>query len=396
MKKHICMIAYTNYSVDARVQREAETLAALPDYNVSVIALKEAASPETRMIEGVEVREVNLTKYRGKSNLRYLLTYFKFLLLAFLTCSKLMVSRSIDVIHIHNMPNFLIFSAIVPLSLGKKSILDIHDTVVETYSSKFDGESSKFSKKMFHRILCMEESVCCSLADRIICVNHIQRDALIKRGIPESKMIISMNVPDPKRFTNSKDKKGESVKDSFRLVYFGTLTKRLGIDLAIHAIARLNRSIPGLQFFVLGEGEGKQDFIRLSENLGIKEVVHFSETFVPHDELLEILEGMDLVVIPNRKYPATELMLPVKMLEGIALDKPVIVPRLRTIEYYFSDDQVFYFEADNIDSLSDAILTAYLNGPLRSRKAENAKSFLKTYGWETHKFDLINLYKSLE
>jgi hypothetical protein len=65
MKKHICMIAYTNYSEDARVRREAETLAALPDYNVSVIALKEAGSPKIRMIDAVKVQEVSLTKYRG-------------------------------------------------------------------------------------------------------------------------------------------------------------------------------------------------------------------------------------------------------------------------------------------------------------------------------------------
>jgi glycosyltransferase involved in cell wall biosynthesis len=104
---------------------------------------------------------------------------------------------------------------------------------------------------------------------------------------------------------------------------------------------------------------------------------------------------MDLVVVPNRKNTATELMLPVKLLDSVALGIPVVVPRLKAIEYYFSDDMVFYFEPDNVDSLADTILYAYNNRDERIRKAENAKSFLEKYGWEKHKFDLINMYKSL-
>lgn len=104
---------------------------------------------------------------------------------------------------------------------------------------------------------------------------------------------------------------------------------------------------------------------------------------------------MDLGVVPNRKNAATELMLPVKLLECIALGIPVVAPRLKTIEYYFSDDMLFYFEPDNIDSLADAILYAYNNETERIKKAKNAKRFLEKYGWEKHKWDLINMYNQL-
>jgi len=389
------MVVYTNYSIDARVRREAETLADLPDYKVLVLTLKQKTSPRTSFIDNVEVRELNLTKYRGKSNIRYLISYFRFLLLAFLACTRLLIRNSLDVVHVHNMPNFLVFSAIIPFLFGKKIILDVHDTVVETYLSKFDGASSKIFHKILYKALRLEESICCALAHKIICVNHIQREALIKRGIPENKMIISMNVPDPRRFHNYNRITDLTKKNSFKVVYFGTITKRLGIDLAIRAVASLNGRIPGLEFHIIGEGDDKEEFIKLSEELGIKEVMHFYETLFPLEDLVKILEGMDLGIVPNRKNAATELMLPVKMLECIALSIPVIVPRLKTIEYYFSDELVFYFEPDNVESLSSAILDVFNNGTMRTKKAENAKGFLKKYGWETHKFDLINLYRSL-
>jgi glycosyltransferase involved in cell wall biosynthesis len=391
----ICMVVYTNYSIDARVRREADTLASLPGYSVVVITPKEGRSPETHTVRGVKVQEVNLNKYRGKNRVRYLQSYLKFMFLAFLGCSKLLVGRSLDVVHIHNMPDCLIFSAILPLLLGKKIILDIHDTIVETYSSKFNDKTHKFTRRMLHRLLCLEESICCSLAHQIICVNHVQREVLIKRGIPEKKITISMNVPDPRSFTHGKENGKGDAEEGFRLVYFGTIARRLGIDLAIRAVAKLKGQIPGLRFVILGDGEDRQDCIRLSEDLGTNNVVYFSETYVPHDELMALLPGLDLVVVANRKNPATELMLPVKMLEGIALGMPVIVPRLRAIEYYFSDDQVYYFEADSVDSLTDTILNAYHNRSRSLIKVRRANQFIEKHGWGTHKLDLINLYREL-
>lgn len=386
------MVAYTNYLIDARVRREAETLATLPNYKVLVMVLKESTSPRAYSIDGVEVRELNVNKYRGKSNGRYLMSYCIFLLLAFWTCNKLFWKNGLDIVHIHNMPNFLIFSAIIPYLFGRKIILDIHDTLIETYATKFEGLSSKIFSKLFY----IEEAICCAIAHKIICVNHIQRDALIKRGISEDKIVILMNVPDPKRFNyrrrmNKHKDKGES----FNLVYFGTISKRLGVDLAIQAVSKLVNKIPELEFHILGNGDDLQEFINLAEKLGVEKFILFYKKVFPLEELIKILDGMDMCIVPNRKNSATELMLPVKMLECVALGIPVVVPRLKAIEYYFSNDMVGYFEPENIDSMADAILDAFNNEPIQIKRSIQARLFLKKYGWDIHKFDLFNLYKSL-
>ena len=386
------MVAYTNYLTDARVRREAETLASLPDYKVLIFVLKEESSRRTYSIDGVEVRELNVDKYRGKSNGRYLMSYFIFLLLAFFSCNELLRKKHLDIVHIHNMPNFLVFSAIIPYLFGKKIILDIHDTVIETYATKFEGVSSKIFNKLFY----LEEIICCAIAHKIICVNHIQREVLVKRGIPESKIVILMNVPDPKRFDYKKKIKNHlNTEESFKLVYFGTISKRLGIDLAICAVSKLANKIPGLEFHIIGNGDDIQEFMDLAKELGVDKSVGFYRKVFPFEELIKMLNEMDICIVPNRRNSATELMLPVKMLESVALGIPVIVPRLKAIEYYFSDDMVAYFEPDNIDSMADAILDAYNSEPKRIRKAEQARLFLQRYGWDTHKQDLFNLYKSL-
>ncbi len=72
---------------------------------------------------------------------------------------------------------------------------------------------------------------------------------------------------------------------------------------------------------------------------------------LPVESLLDILRDMDVGIVANRENAATELMLPVKLLEYVALNIPVIVPRLKAIEYYFTDEMVSYFEPENVDSL---------------------------------------------
>jgi glycosyltransferase involved in cell wall biosynthesis len=116
---------------------------------------------------------------------------------------------------------------------------------------------------------------------------------------------------------------------------------------------------------------------------------------IPVDQLASALRPMHLGVISNRRNIATELMLPVKMLEYICLDIPVVAPPLKTIRHYFSDDMLSFFEAEDVDSLSAAILESYRDEQRRFSKARRARAFLDHYGWQRHKQDLIDLYGSL-
>lgn len=385
------MIAYTNYSTDARVRREAETLAAVKGYTVLFLALKEGAAARMYKTHHVVVRELNISKYRGKNLMPYIISYFSLFIRAFFICNVLHFTRKLDVVHVHNMPNFLVFTAILPRLLGKKVVLDIHDSVPETYCTKFGGQMNR----LLFKVLCREEALCCGFAHIVICVNHVQRAALIQRGINPKKMVISLNVPDPKIFTPKPQTNKPENKNGFRLVYHGTITKRLGIDIAITSLTRLTHEIPGLEFFILGTGEDLDEYARLGQKLGLNGQIHFNRKMVPMDQLCEMIAEMDVGVISNRKNSATELMLPVKMLEYVALGIPVVAPELKGIKYYFNDEMVRYFEPENIDSLADAIRDLYQNPKKRDVQAQKAKAFLEKYGWEKHKKGLINMYEGL-
>ncbi len=384
------MIGYTNYLSDARVRREAETLAATGDFDVTFLALQEKDPAKSYEIENVKVVELNVKKYRGQNKFKHFASYMKFLYLAFCKCNKLLFSRRLDVIHVHNMPNFLVWAGFLPRVFGKKMILDIHDSTPETYFARYGEDANQF----LFKILCWEELLCCSFANKVISVNHVQRDELVKRGIPSKKIVISMNVPDPKWFRTDKIiKHNENTRK--KIIYHGTVAKRLGIDLAIRAFAKISNVNPSLEFHIIGDGEGLDECTELSKLFDLDRYVHFSNTLIPLELLFNMLENMEMGLVANRKNPATELMLPVKLLEYVALGIPAVVPRLRTIEYYFTDEMVSYFEPEDVESLAQAILDLSKNDIKSKAQAEKARAFLDQYGWGKNKMDLINLYKEI-
>ncbi len=56
--------------------------------------------------------------------------------------------KKYDLVHVHNMPDFLVFAAAVPKLMGSKTILDIHDIVPELYCSKFGISSNSVVFKL--------------------------------------------------------------------------------------------------------------------------------------------------------------------------------------------------------------------------------------------------------
>jgi glycosyltransferase involved in cell wall biosynthesis len=390
MKRQVCVIAYTKYSIDTRIRREAETIAETQEYDVTIFTPKEGKNARRYQLENVEVVELKAGRYRGKSNLLLLWSYFLYLCSAFFACSRLFFKQGIDVVHVHNMPNVLVFAATVPRLFGRKVILDIHDTMPETYRAKCE-DSSEF----VFRLLCLEESLCTAFAHKIICVNGPQSEALINRGVPDHKIDIVMNVPQEKVLNSTYDGHDAPIDPgAFNLVYHGTIARRLGVDLAIRAMAKIVPRIPNAALYIYGIDNDSDECASLVEDLGIAKHVHFKEP-MPLYQLVPILRRMDIGVVSNRKNIAAELMLPVKLLEYITLNIPVVAPRLKTIRYYFADDMVHYFDPEDVDSLAETIYDAYVHESRRKAYAEKARNHIRQHEWHRYEHILTNLYKSL-
>jgi glycosyltransferase involved in cell wall biosynthesis len=386
--RHVCMIAYTDYAKDARVRREAETLAA-NGFLVRCLTNANGGPPKTFRLDGVDVQELGVAKYRGKSTGAYIVSYLLFLAAASAACLRLMARGELDVVHAHNIPDFLVLAGLVPRLAGRKVVLDVHDSVPETFAAKFP------SSALLRKALCLEERLSAMVAHRVICVNHPQRETLVSRGIPGVKTFISMNVPDPKFFNRASAAARTSEPGRLNLVYHGTMVKRLGVDLLIQAVARLRERIPEIHLHLWGHGDDLAEFQALARDLHLADNVTFIPGGYPLKSLPVHLATMDLGVIGNRRSAAGDLMLPVKLLEYVSLGIPAVAPRLKTIEHYFSPDMVTYYDPEDVQSLADAVDTLYRAPQRRDRQAAVAQEFLTHYGWERQGGELVSMYQAL-
>ncbi|WP_239493527.1 glycosyltransferase family 4 protein [Luteitalea sp. TBR-22] len=382
------MVVYTNYDNDARVRREAETLAA-NGFRVVCFSNRTSDRPRRYMLDGVDVRELDVPKYRGKSGAAYLASYGRFLLKASVACVQLSREARVDVVHCHNLPDILSFAGLVPRLRGSRVVLDIHDSIPETFASKFANGALRW------KLLCLEERLGTLIADRVICVNHPQRDALITRGLPAGKTFVSMNVPDPRIFVPTQGSVAARPDGAFNLVYHGTMASRLGVDLVLRAVHALAERLPRLRLHLWGGGDDLPAFQALASQLGVADRIHFRPQGYPLEELPDRLASMDVGVVGNRRSPAGELMLPVKLLEYAALGIPAVVPRLRTISHYFSDEMVMYYEPGDVASMAEAIERLLGDQIRRREQPRKAAEFLNQHGWHQQGPELVDFYRSL-
>ena len=115
-------------------------------------------------------------------------------------------------------------------------------------------------------------------------------------------------------------------------------------------------------------------------------MVTFSEGFVPVEQIPHMIRDADVGLIPLRVSSGTDIMLPTKLLEYVSVGIPCIVPRTGTIGRYFDESMLQFFEAENVDSLAQAIVDLHRDPARRRNLAREAtERFGTKYAWSEHK-----------
>jgi len=380
------MVVFNNYSSDGRVRREAEALVERGD-SVDCVCLWEA-SGKPASLAGVRLFPVSVGKYRGARLLSHLVSYLRFFCCAFLKVSLLHLRKPYDIVQVHTMPDFIVFTALIPKLLGAKVILDVHDLVPEVYMSKFGLSYQSW----IIRLLIWIEKRSIAFAHRAISVHRPHLDLLVAHGNPRQKFCEVLNVPDPRIFV--RNSVPNRPRGRFRLIYHGSVSRRTGLDVAIRAVALARKEVPGLEFEIIGVGDGVELARPLIRDLNLTGCVVFSPP-VPVHELPAILCRASVGVIPYVADAFNQHVLPTKLMEYAVLGIPAIVSRLRAIEHYFSNDMVAYFQPGDEIELAGQIVRLYRNPDLAARLAANAARFGNTYNWPEQRQVYYSLIDSL-
>jgi glycosyltransferase involved in cell wall biosynthesis len=371
----VCSVAFSYYATDTRVRRAAETLVRR-GHEVDVICVRARGRNNERMLAGVRIFALPALWYRGSNPVLYVTHYLVFFALASALVVALNARRRIDVLHVNTMPDFLAFVGAVPKLFGVKLVLDVHDLMPELYASKFGVERTHW----MIRLLTWVERRSIAFADRAIAVHEPHLNALVRHGNPRERFAVVINSPDEEYFTRQPRPTPDPARP-FTLVYHGSIDERHGLAVAVRATALAVNEGVNLSFRIIGEGEGCAEVERLVGELGLEDVVHISPP-VPLDQLVPRIADADLGVVPLRNDSFTRTMLPVKLLEYVALGIPVVCSDTPAIRAYFDGTMVCFSPAGDAETLARNIVALARDDARRAALADRAGSFIERFGWK--------------
>ena len=367
MNKRLCIVRHRYYPGDPRIENQVSA-AIQHGFIVSVVCMRQPGHDNYSLRNGVGIYRLPALQRKRGSKLRYALEYATFCVTVFLFLTHLHLRHKQDVIHVQNLPDFLVFAALVPKLLGAKIIQDFRECTPELYESDYCvSESNRLVKALI-----WIEQLSIRFADVTLTCTDTMRDKLIMRGAPSHKTFVMLNVPDPDTFGEPLSMPMHRRDDfCFSIVTHGTIKERYGHEVLIRAMSIVSKALPQAQLLIAGAGPLRDRLEQLAKSLGLNGSVQFTG-FVSEDELLQMLRTADCGVVPLLRTAETDIIHTFKMFEYVALGIPVVISRTTAVEAYFGEDCFLYVEPGNPKSLAEAILR--LNGDENLRKTLSANA----------------------
>jgi glycosyltransferase involved in cell wall biosynthesis len=389
-RKKICMVTYSNYENDSRVRRYAESLAKRGDL-VDVIAITNKNDPlEAKEICGVNVLLIQRRENNERGKWSYMWRLMRFLIVSSRLLTRRHREQRYDLIHVHNVPDFLIYAAWYPKLTGARLILDIHDLVPELFANKFLEKQTG----LYVRCIKIIEKACTSFADHIIIANHLWEKTLVSRAVRPSKCSVFLNHIDTSIFYRRQRTRNDN---KFVMVFPGSWQWHQGLDIAIEALALLKDKVPEAELHLYGGGGGagtQESLASLAKRLGLDGRVKFCGD-VSMGDIAEALANADIGIVPKRADSFGNEAYSTKIMEYMSQGLPVVASRTKIDTFYFDDSTIRFFPSGDSQAMADAILDVKENPVLRASLVENGLQYARSNGWDTRRRAYCDLVDSL-
>jgi len=363
--------------------------------NVEVVCLMEAGrDPKRETFNGVDVLRVPLKRRRG-GIFRYVFQYMAFLLFSSIILGVRSLTRRYDLVYVHNMPDILVLSALIPKALGAKVILDLRDPMPELMMTIFNLHQDTLPVRTLKRL----EKWSVQLADLVLTVSIAFKRLFSSRSCRSEKLRVIMNPPDNEIFGFRPPRSRTSMRHPpskpFVIMYHGTLVERNGLDLAVDALARVRQTVPTAELRIYGHPTPFLERVMESVSAkGLHEEVHYLGPKRAED-IVDAIDECDLGIIPNQRNVFTEINTPVRIFEYLAMGKPVIAPRAVGIQDYFNDESLLFFELGNSDDLARKIEYVFFHPSDTIEIVKRGQGVYLAHTWCQERLSFVNLVGEL-
>jgi glycosyltransferase involved in cell wall biosynthesis len=405
----VLMFVENNFPGDPRVKNEADALTSA-GYSVTVVGLREKDQTETHTvvdnIQVYSVPRVSLFSKTRKDNpvglerlwlriialMGYMWEYFYFTSACFVMSLYVAMRQGFDVIHAHNPPDTLFLVAAFYKPFGKKFVFDHHDLCPELYRSRYKAENGFLTA-----MLGLFEKGSLKLADVTIATNESYRAIQIARGkVHPENVFVVRNGPNLRRVAYRTPTKRLREMNKTILCYIGALNPQDGVDYLLRSLRDLLYKLNRKDFYcvIMGSGDSLEDLRALTKDLQLEGYVEVTG-YVSEEDLMSNLSAADICVDPDPSSPLNDVSTWIKIMEYMALGKPIVTYDLKETRWS-AQDAALYIKPNNELEFAEGIAKLMDRPDLRSQMGEfGLQRIHRDLKWDVVGQNLIRAYEAL-
>jgi len=389
MKRKV-LIVVENQSVpaDPRVFNEALSLRR-NGYDVTVLCPRGANNKRREVIEGIRIYRHPMPK-ESQAPVGYLLEYSCALFWEFLYAGWIYLRHGFHVIQGCNPPDDIFLVALPFKMFGVKYIFDHHDLNPELYLSKYG------KKTFLYKLLLWLEKLTYRFSDIVMVTNASYKNIAINRGhkVPEDVFIVR-NGPNLRTFNpvpqNPELKNGKR----YLVGYVGHMGFQDGLDILVEVAQHIkNLGRLDVRFVCVGGGPELPNLRKLVRDKGLEDMVNFTGR-LPDREMLEILSTADVCVNPDRPCEMNDISTMIKIMEYMALAKPIVQFESREGRFSAKDASLYADKSSQVADFANKILWLLERPEERKRMGQFGRIRIeKELAWEYSVGNLLAAYNA--
>lgn len=405
----VLMFVENNFPEDPRVKNEADTLRDA-GYSVTVVALRgKNETAASKVVDGIRVYSIpKLTLFtktrknepvglqriwlRGIAMMGYMSEYIYFTGSCFVMSLFVAMKHGFDVIHAHNPPDTLFLVAAFYKPFGKKFVFDHHDLCPELYQSRY-----KTDQGFLTNMLGLFEKASLRLADLTIATNESYRAVQIERGkVNPEKVFVVRNGPNLRRVANRTPSERLRNMNKCILCYVGALNPQDGVDYLLRSLRDLVFKLNRRDFYcvIMGTGDSLDDLRSLARDLKLEGYVELTG-FISDEDLMRNLSAADICVDPDPSSPLNDVSTWIKIMEYMALGKPIVTYDLKET-HWSAQDAALYVKPNNEMEFAEGIAKLMDRPDLRAKMGEFGRQRVqRDLKWDVVGQNLLRAYEVL-
>ncbi|PRB77943.1 glycosyltransferase WbuB [Arthrobacter sp. MYb214] len=308
--------------------------------------------------------------------------------------------KEIDPSVLHTTTEFLNGISVkeVAESYGIPWVYEVRGQLADTWLSGCDDRSRDSFRYVSFRA---REAEIAKSADAVITLGSTMKNELIASGVDPDRILICPNAVGEEFIENVPEKSASrqelGLDDEMQLI--GTVSSLVGyegLDLLVRAFAGLVPNNPKLRLVIVGDGTERTRLIDLAAELGVRDRTVFPGR-VEKNRARLYHRALDVFVVPRRDLDVTRAVTPLKPVEAMAFEVPVVATDLPALREIVDDgvDGLLFNAGDQID-LAEKIRILLGDEAVRETMGRaGRRKVLATRTWAANAERITALYSSL-